>query len=164
MPKTHSYELSMRWTGNLGPGTISYRGYDRDHEVVWGDKPTIAGSSDPAFRGDPKRWSPEELLVATLSQCHMLWYLHLAAVAGVVVTSYVDLPVGSMTEEDDGSGQFNKVTLRPIVTIANDEQRDLAEALHHDAHGKCFIARSVNFPVMHRVTIRSDAEVDKVTA
>ena len=154
----------MRWTGSLGPGTISYRGYDRDHEVDCGAKPTIAGSSDPAFRGDPKRWNPEELLVAAVSQCHMLWYLHLAAVAGVVVTSYTDRPIGTMIEEDDGAGQFNEVVLRPTVTIADDGKRELAEALHHDAHGKCFIARSVNFPVSHEVTILSDAERDVVSA
>jgi organic hydroperoxide reductase OsmC/OhrA len=164
MPKTHSYKLSMRWTGNLGPGTISHRAYDRAHEVDCGGKPTIAGSSDPAFRGDPQRWNPEELLVAALAQCHMLWYLHLAALAGVVVTAYVDTPVGSMTEESDGAGQFSQVVLRPVVTIADDQKRDLAEALHRDAHRMCFIARSVNFPVSHEATVLSEALPDAVNA
>src|SRR5262245_39895137 len=106
MPRTHEYTAEIRWTGNRGSGTSSYRDYARDHDICVEGKPTIAGSSDPAFRGDPARWNPEELLVAALAQCHMLWFLHLAAVGKVVVTDYVDRPLGTMLEQDDGAGQF----------------------------------------------------------
>lgn len=153
MASTHAYEISLTWTGNTGSGTSNYHAYLRDHEVRAPGKSAIAGSSDPAFRGDAGRWSPEELLVAALSQCHMLWYLHLAATAGVVVTAYSDSPVGTMQEEADGAGQFANVLLRPSVTVTAEEMCERAGALHDEAHRMCFIARSVNFPVGHEPTI-----------
>jgi organic hydroperoxide reductase OsmC/OhrA len=116
-------------------------------------KPLISGSSDPAFRGDRRRWNPEELLVASLSSCHQLWYLHLCADAGVVVLEYVDEAVGVMEESSDGGGQFVCVTLKPRVLIASGCDADKAQALHEAAHGKCFIARSVHFPVNCEATI-----------
>jgi organic hydroperoxide reductase OsmC/OhrA len=82
MANQHSYATSVRWTGNRGTGTSSYRDYGREHEVSAGDRPMLLGSSDAAFRGDAGRWSPEDLLVVALSQCHMLAYLHLCAVNG----------------------------------------------------------------------------------
>ena len=147
MPKTHSYETTVTWTGNSGSGTSGYRDYERSHEISADGKPTIPGSSDPAFRGDPARWSPEELLVTSLSQCHMLWFLHVCAAAGVVVTSYCDRPVGTMIETADGGGHFDKVILRPEVRFAEPGQAARAAALHERAHELCFVANSVNFPV-----------------
>ncbi|MDQ2838597.1 MAG: OsmC family protein [Actinomycetota bacterium] len=148
MPE-HSYEVAVRWTGNRGAGTSGYRSYDRAHEVSAAGKATIAGSSDPAFRGDAERWNPEELLLASLSQCHLLWYLHLAALAGIVVTGYLDQPIGRMAENPDGSGQFIDVLLRPRVTVAEPGMIERAQALHEQVNPLCFIARSVNFPVRH---------------
>ncbi len=150
MNTTHSYEVALQWTGNTGSGTSSYRAYGREHEVSAVGKPAIAGSSDPAFRGDSERWNPEELLVAALSQCHMLSYLHLTASAGIIVTAYTDAPLGTMNENPDGSGEFSRVLLRPTVTVADAAMRERAEALHDDAEKLCFIARSVNFPVHHQ--------------
>jgi organic hydroperoxide reductase OsmC/OhrA len=152
MSRVHTYQLSLSWTGNVGPGTSDYRAYERTHEVTAAQKPTILGSSDPAFRGDPRRWNPEELLVASLSQCHLLAYLHLAASAGVVVTAYTDTPVGSMAENTDGSGQFTEVLLSPAVTVAEESMVTRADELHEAAHRMCFIAGSVNFPVRHAAT------------
>jgi organic hydroperoxide reductase OsmC/OhrA len=149
MSRVHTYQLSLSWTGNVGLGTSDYRAYERAHEVAAAEKPTILGSSDPAFRGDPRRWNPEELLVASLSQCHLLAYLHLAASAGVVVTAYTDTPVGSMAENADGSGQFTEVLLSPAVTVAEESMVTRAAELHDPAHRMCFIAGSVNFPVRH---------------
>jgi organic hydroperoxide reductase OsmC/OhrA len=152
--RAHRYELSLEWQGNRGSGTSSYRAYDRTHEVRAPGKPSILGSSDAAFRGDAQRWSPEELLVAALSQCHLLWYLHVAAVAGVVVTAYTDAAAGTMVEEADGAGQFADVLLRPVVTVAETSMAELAQSLHTEAEAKCFIARSVNFPVRCGPTVR----------
>jgi organic hydroperoxide reductase OsmC/OhrA len=136
----------VRWTGNTGAGTATYRSYERAHEISAEGKAAIAGSSDAAFRGDRTRWNPEELLVAALSSCHQLAYLHLCAVAGIVVVDYVDHAEGWMEETPDGAGQFTRVLLRPKVMVSGG---DLVKAkeLHHEAHEKCFIARSVNFPV-----------------
>jgi organic hydroperoxide reductase OsmC/OhrA len=155
--KEHRYAVHVEWTGNTGAGTASYRSYERAHELRVDGKPVIPGSSDPAFRGDPARWNPEELLVASLSACHKLWYLHLCATAGVVVTDYADQAEGFMSEEADGGGRFVRVVLRPRVTITAGSDRQKAEALHHDAHAMCFIARSVTFPVTHEPTIVSEA-------
>ncbi len=145
--KEHHYAVTVTWTGNPGTGTSAYRAYSRDHLITGGDKPAIAGSSDPSFRGDPARWNPEDLLVASLSACHKLWYLGLCAGAGVVVTEYEDRAEGWMAEEQSGAGQFTRVLLRPRVTLAPGADVEKARHLHHKAHEMCFIARSVNFPV-----------------
>lgn len=146
MSSEHTYTVEVCWTGNRGTGTSNYRAYGRAHEVIAEGCPTILGSSDPAFRGDPTRWNPEQLLLASLSQCHLLWYLHLCAVHGVVVTSYVDRPVATMTETAEG-GHFTAAVLQPHVQVVAAEMVDKALALHADAHDACFIANSVNFPV-----------------
>jgi organic hydroperoxide reductase OsmC/OhrA len=154
MGKEHHYLTQLRWTGNRGEGTSHYRAYDRDHVLSAGAKPEIPGSSDPSFRGNPQRYNPEELLVASLSSCHLLWYLHLCAVNGVVVVDYEDAAEGIMQEREDGSGQFSAVVLRPVVTVAAAGMRAKAEALHHEANKFCFIANSVNFPVRHEPVVK----------
>ncbi len=148
--KTHIYRLTLDWTGNQGSGTSAYRAYSRDHSLSAPGKRDIPGSSDPAFLGDPSRWNPEELLVASLSACHQLWFLHLASTAGLTVTAYRDEPEGVMIEQPDGAGQFDSVTLHPHVTLAahhDAAEIDQANALHAAAHTYCFIARSMAFPV-----------------
>lgn len=148
--KAHRYEINIVWTGNTGTGTSKYNAYTRDHNVVSHGKTVILGSSDPAFRGDPSRYNPEELLVASVSQCHMLWYLHLCSAAGVVVTDYVDQAEGTMVEHGDGSGEFTNVTLNPQVTVSDEAMIARANQLHAEVHHYCFIARSVNFPITHK--------------
>lgn len=143
----HRYAVTVEWTGNQGSGTSNYRAYERAHEIRAAGKPVIPGSSDPSFRGDPARWNPEELFLASLAACHKLWYLHLSAVAGIVVTAYVDRAEGVMAEAEDGGGRFVSVVLRPQVTLAAGSDRARAEALHAEAHHKCFIANSVSVPV-----------------
>ena len=145
--KEHNYQVSVVWTGNLGVGTEGYRAYGRDHVMSAAGKADIAGSSDPDFLGDAARWNPEEMLVGSLSSCHMLWYLHLCATEGVSVLSYADAAAGVMTEDASGGGQFALVVLRPLVRVRAGDDRVLAKALHERAHAMCFIARSVNFPV-----------------
>jgi organic hydroperoxide reductase OsmC/OhrA len=154
--RTHSYDVSVTWTGNRGTGTSGYRAYDRDHELSAAGLPTIEGSSDPAFGGDPRRWNPELGLTAALSQCHMLWYLHLCADAGVTVLAYTDRAHGIMAETADGGGHFTEVVLRPHVIVASIDMIETARNLHNGASAKCFIANSVNFPVRHEPTIEAD--------
>ena len=144
----HHYELALSWQGNRGTGTSGYRDYSRDVLLRADGKPDLLGSADRPFRGDPSRWNPEDLLVAALSQCHLLSYLHMAVTHGVVVTAYDDRPVGTMAQEGVG-GRFTRVLLRPRVTIADPGQVELATRIHADASGACFIASSVNFPVDH---------------
>ncbi len=148
MARRHQYETETVWTGDRGRGTADYRAYDRRYDTTSPDRPPIRGSSDPAFRGDPERWNPELLLVAALSQCHLLWYLHCCAVNDVSVTGYSDTAVGVMVETPDG-GRFEEVVLRPVVTVAGAEMVDRAEAMHREASQRCFIASSMNFPVRH---------------
>ena len=148
----HRYALTVRWTGNLGAGTSTYRGYSRDHDVEIPGLPVLRGSADPTFHGDRQRYNPEQLLLAALSQCHMLSFLHVAVKRGVVVTAYEDRAEGLMRTNRDGSGQFESVTLKPRVTVAESAAPDLLEELHVEANKVCFIARSVNFPVLHEPT------------
>lgn len=145
--KIHHYEVSVIWTGNKGNGTQTYQGYERTLEIVAPGKPAIPGTSDPALRGDPKRWSPEELLVASVSACHKLWYLALCAQDGVVVIAYEDNAEGFLAEEPCGSGQFTSIILRPHITISAQSSEVKALSIHQTAHKMCFIARSMNFPL-----------------
>lgn len=145
--KTHTYNIETRWTGNDGKGTDSYTSYRRDHTIRSDGKPEIPGSSDPAFRGDPTRYNPEELMVASLSACHMLWYLHLCAVNQISVVGYRDAASGALRENADGTGEFVTVVLKPEVKLLDDNNSSRALALHGEAHRMCFIARSVKFPV-----------------
>jgi len=153
MDKQHRYAAEVVWTGNLGQGTSSYKSYSRDHEIRSAGKPLIPGSADAAFRGDAARYNPEDLLVASLSTCHMLWYLHLCAVSGVTVLAYEDRAEGTMVETADGSGRFTEVVLRPRVTLGAGGDAAKAHALHERAHAMCFVANSVNFPVRHEPQI-----------
>ena len=152
--KIHSYKLSIEWTGNRGTGTSGYVQYDREHIITAEGKPAIPASSDPSFRGDKTRYNPEELLVASLSSCHMLWYLHLCSVNGLVVIAYVDNPEGRMKEFPDGSGTFKEVILHPHIIVAEASMIAKAEMLHEEAHEKCFISNSVNFPVKTEAVIQ----------
>ena len=147
MSHTHHYALTMEWTGNLGTGTDHYRSYRRDHVIRIAGKPELLGSADPTFRGDPARHNPEDMLVAALSACHMMSYLHVCALNGVVVTAYVDHATGTMETSSDGSGRFLEVTLHPNVKVRDETMIPKAIELHHKAHELCFIANSVNFPV-----------------
>lgn len=150
----HRYTLQLEWTGNLGSGTSGYREYSRDASISAAAKPELLATSDVSYRGDPDRWNPEELMVAALAQCHLLWYLHLASAAGVVVLAYADDPVGELSVAADGSGQFSSVVLRPRVTVAESGMVERASALHERAHQLCFIARSVNFEVGCEPTVQ----------
>jgi len=143
----HSYQASVIWTGAGETGTTSYTAYSRNHEIRFDGKPPLQGSADPAFRGDPARYNPEELLVAALAQCHMLWFLHLAASDGVVVHAYRDDPTGTMRVAAAGAGQFTEVVLRPQVAVEGEVTEEVLDALHARAGEHCFISRSVNFPV-----------------
>lgn len=150
----HNYKLNITWTGNRGQGTKEYRGYDRSHTIAAANKPVIPGSSDPAFRGDPMRYNPEEMLVASLSACHMLWYLHLCSTAGVIVMEYADEATGIMEETPNGGGHFAEVTLHPVITVKDKSMIETADTLHTKANELCYIARSCNFPVHHKPIYR----------
>lgn len=152
--KLHNYTISLEWTGNTGKGTATYKAYERSHRFQVSGKPVIEGSSDPSFRGDATKYNPEEMFVASISSCHMLWYLHFCSENGIIVTAYTDNAVGTMTEHPDGSGKFTEVILRPVVSITNLDQIDIANHLHAKAHEYCFIANSCNFPIRHESKIK----------
>ena len=150
----HTYEITVTWTGDRGEGTSSIKGYDRSHTISADGPPDIEGTADPTFLGDPAKWNPEQLFVAALSQCHMLWYLGLCARAGVVVSEYVDQPSGTMVTAPDGSGRFTEVVLRPRITVAAEDQVERATALHEKANQMCFVAQSVTCDIRHEPEIK----------
>ena len=147
--KEHFYQTILQWTGNTGKGTESYRGYERSHLITVDGKPSINCSSDPSFRGDKSKYNPEELFVASLSSCHMLWFLHACSEAGVIVLDYTDSAKGIMLETADGNGRFKEVVLHPRVSVKELWMVEKVDALHDKAHHFCFIANSCNFPVRH---------------
>ena len=156
MKKQHNYKLKIQWTGNKGQGTSSYTSYERSHTVETENKPWLHCSSDPAFRGDKTKYNPEELLVASISSCHMLWYLHLCSDAGIIVVEYDDDATGTMQETEDGGGHFTEVVLHPKVVVKSSSMIDEANKLHEKANQLCFISRSVNFPVGHEAECTSE--------
>ena len=149
MQKQHHYNATIKWTGNKGTGSNNYRNYERSHQIIIENKSDILGSSDPAFLGDKTKHNPEDLLLSSLSYCHMLWYLHLCSEAEVIVTDYMDNATGIMVETSNGGGQFTEVTLNPIVTVAEKHMVNKPNDLHKKANEQFFIANSVNFPVRH---------------
>lgn len=157
MENQHRYHLAIKWTGNKGQGTKNYTDYERSHTIQAAGKPIIESSSDPEFRGDSKKYNPEELFIASLSSCHMLWYLHLCAEAGVIVVDYSDNALGTLQATVNG-GHFTEVTLNPHVVVSSPSMIDKANELHYMANKLCFIANSCNFPIFHTPT----CEVAKV--
>ena len=149
MAKQHDFPARVVWTGNRGEGTASYRAYDRTWDIALSGKAVVHCSNDPMLGGDPTKMNPEDLLISALSACHMLWYLHLASRAGIVVTAYADNPVGNGETEPSGAGRFVSAVLRPEIRVKAGADLETAEALHQEIHNYCFIARSVNFPVSY---------------
>lgn len=158
MNKQHHYQVFLTWTGNTGQGTNDYSGYSRSHVLSAAGKPPIYGSSDPAFRGDKSQYNPEELFIASIAACHMLWYLHLCSESGVIVLDYKDSPTATMSEQADGSGHFSKVNLQPDVTVASASMIASAHSLHDKARQFCFIANSCNFPVHHASRVTAETQ------
>ncbi|MDP2699536.1 OsmC family protein [Thalassospira sp.] len=152
MSKEHDFTCQIAWTGNRGEGTKNYRGYDRTWNVQTPGKPVIKCSNDPLLGGDPTLPNPEDMLIAALSACHMLWFLHLASTAGIAVQGYEDNPVGVGESSPNGAGRFVRATLRPTIRVPKGTDCQQADAIHHEIHKYCFIARSVNFPVAYEAT------------
>lgn len=148
-----NYLIHLEWTGNLGEGTKDYRSYHRSYTVNAEGKEAVQGSADPQFKGDASKWNPEEMLLSSLSACHMLWYLHLCSTHKITVSAYTDQPLANLNVDGAGNGQFTKAILRPHIVIQESEKVETARALHHEAHQKCFVARSINFPVSIEPTI-----------
>jgi organic hydroperoxide reductase OsmC/OhrA len=145
----HQYKLTVQWTGNKGTGTSNYKDFERSYAIIANDKTVILGSSDPAFRGDKTKHNPEDLLLASVSSCHMLWYLHLCSEANIIVTNYIDNATGIMQIDATGGGKFTEITLHPIVTVFDLLMIEKANELHKKANELCFIANSLNFPIYH---------------
>lgn len=148
----HDFTSRIEWTGNRGEGTRSYRGYDRTWSVTTPGKPVIHCSNDPRLGGNPALPNPEDMLLSALAACHMLWYLHLASEAGIVVHSYQDTPIGVGESTPDGAGRFIRAILKPHIVVRQDADLAQTDAIHHEIHKVCFIARSVNFPVSYEAT------------
>lgn len=158
MAQTQQFDAAIEWTGNRGSGTSAYRAYDRNWVLAMEGKPIVHCSNDPVLGGDPAMHNPEDLLLAAVSSCHMLWYLHLCSVAGVAVTAYRDEPMGLAQTAPDGAGQFEAITLRPKIMITAESDPDKAESLHGEIHKYCLIARSLRFPVTCEPEIAVEAD------
>jgi len=152
--RKHNYKVQVDWTGNKGSGTFDYRSYSRDHTILVENKPHILSSADPSFRGDPSRYNPEDLFIASVSACHMLWYLHLCSDNGIIVTEYRDEATGVMVENQDGSGQFDSICLHPVVLVTEKSMIEKAIEIHEDANKMCFIANSLNIEVKHEPVVK----------
>ncbi len=153
MAKKHEFPSRIVWTGNRGTGTSAYKAYDRTWDMTVQDKTVLHCSNDPLLGGDPSKYNPEDMLIASVASCHMLWYLHLCSVAGVTVLAYEDNPIGVGESEPDGTGRFLEAILKPKITITADSDAEKAVSIHDEIHNYCFIARSINFPVRYEPEI-----------
>lgn len=149
MSAVHDYSATITWTGNRGKGTSGYRAYDRTWDLASPGKPVVKCSNDPLLGGDPTLYNPEDMLISALSACHMLWYLHLASDAGIIVERYSDTPLAQGETLKNGASRFISATLKPEITLRAGADVKLADGLHHEVHRYCFIARSVNFPIKY---------------
>lgn len=143
----HDYAARIIWTGNPGEGTATYAGYRRQYLISIDGKPELVGSADASFRGDPQWHNPEDLLVASVSACHMLFFLSLCARSGVRVTAYEDEARGNIVMHPAGGGKFEQIMLQPVVTVASEDMIAQARLLHDTAHELCFIANSCSVPI-----------------
>ncbi|WP_144282377.1 OsmC family protein [Chryseobacterium echinoideorum] len=151
--KNHQYKSKIIWTGNTGESTKNYRSYQRNYTISIDGKADILGSSDPAFLGNPELHNPEDLLLASVSSCHLLGYLHLCSVNKILVLEYEDFAEGTMIEKENGSGKFSEITLKPRIVVSEKEMIEKAVELHQKANEYCFIANSLNFEVKHHPEI-----------
>lgn len=152
--KTHHYKVTTEWTGNTGLGTSNYKSYERSVTVAINNKCDILCTSDTAFNSDRTKHNPEELLLASISSCHMLWYLHLCAEAGVIVLAYTDHATATMIETVGNGGKFTEAILYPVIVVKDEAMIEKARDLHARANELCYIAKSCNFPIGHRATIK----------
>ena len=158
MERDHFYKVDVKWTGNKGSGTSNYSAYDRDFVISAEGKQDIVCSSDPAFMGKKELYNPEELLVSSVSSCHMLWFLHLCANHGIVVESYQDQPVGIMSEDSDGGGRFTRIELNPLITVKEMVEESTMDRLQNQAHEFCFVAASLTCEIAISVTVKRSDE------
>lgn len=151
----HEYAAGVRWDGNTGEGTAGYTSYSRRYGVRIEGKPELAGTADPAYRGEPDRHNPEDLFLSAIAACHMITYLAVCARRGVRIIGYEDEARGRLRAHAGGGGSFEEVTLRPCVTVADEADADLAVQLHATARAQCFIANSCSIPIRHEPTVRT---------
>jgi organic hydroperoxide reductase OsmC/OhrA len=147
MAHEHNYKITTEWTGNTGEGTKNVRTYDRSHTVTIQGKPALYLTTDNPHVGDKSKLNPEDLLVSAISSCHMLSYLYLCSMEGIIIMAYTDHATGIMIENASGGGSFKEVVLNPIFHLADERMAERAIELHHKAHEICYIANSVNFEV-----------------
>lgn len=157
MAHEHIYKLTAVWTGNTGNGTKNVRAYERSHTVSIGGKPDLFLTTDNPAVGDKSKLNPEDLLVTAISSCHMLSYLYVCAMEGVVITAYTDHATGTMIENERGGGRFKEVILNPVFYVADESMVEKAIELHHKAHEICYIANSVNFEVKCNPTCKTES-------
>jgi len=143
----HHYEVNVKWEGNNAEGTKNIRTYTRNHIAKIGNKPELHLTTDNKAVGDANKLNPEDLLVTAIASCHMLSYLYVCSLDGIVVLDYTDKANGLMTEKEKGGGSFDVVELNPVVIVADESMIEKAIELHHKAHEICYIANSVNFEV-----------------
>ena len=147
MNTLHNYRAAIIWSGNQGSGTSNYKDFERSYHIQIENKATILGSSDPAFRGDRTKHNPEELLLAAVSSCHMLWYLHFCSENKIIVTDYIDNATAILEETERGNGKFIAIALHPTITITEKSMIEKATELHAKANEYCFVANSLNLIV-----------------
>jgi len=138
------HEITLNWT--KGDAPFTYDAYPRNHQIIFKKDEAVTFSSAAAYKGDPSKGDPEDLLVAALSSCHMLTFLAIAAKKKFTVLSYEDEAVGFM-EKEGGKLWVTRTILRPKILFETAPDAATLAEMHHMAHEQCFIANSVKTEV-----------------
>ena len=138
-----SHRMTLRWSRDGGP--YARNNYNSAHTIRFEGGQSVVSSAAPEFGGDAAQTDPEELLVASLSSCHMLTFLAVAANRGYVLDAYEDDAEGTLGKNEQGVTFLAHATLRPKVTFSGDKRPtpEEYEQLHARAHRGCFMANSV---------------------
>ena len=133
---------TIEW--KAGPEPFQYETYSRNHTWQIPGAAVVLASAAPEYKGDPDRVDPEQAFVASVSSCHMLTFLAIAAKKRITVLSYLDEAVGTLARNEQGRLSITEVRLRPQITFEEAPSAEALDTLHDLAHRECFIANSVN--------------------
>ncbi|MGV0957916.1 OsmC family protein [Empedobacter falsenii] len=145
----HLFKVALNWMKKDNISSSLSRIYTKSHHISIEGKPDLEVSAAKAFKGDPNLYNPEDLLLSSLTSCHMMSYLYCCMQYKIEVISYQDHSEATLQVNPDGSGKIVKVDLFPEIIISDSSQIELALSLHKKANELCFIANSCNFPVYH---------------
>ena len=152
----HYFKASLQWNLKSEADFKSKKIYTKNHTISFEGKESISVSAAKVFKGDPTLVNPEDLLLSSVTSCHMMSYLYVCQQNNIEILSYQDHSEAILEVNSDGSGKITKIILNPTIKIKDESKIDLAISLHKKANQLCFIANSCNFPILHHPSVYAE--------